>query len=523
MGSRILNVKMFPGLFKRHKSYDLLKSGKNKRWVTREFILFLDRRVENEIRILISFYIIAMTICSLALSAFFRFIPVHASETELCLRTDDRSRTHYCYTHESAAYSLPVDCDAYNSTEPKGITLSCYTISVLDVGIALAAALALAKVARTCITIFILMNEWLYKRSQDKTIECRPNCRLFYLFSCILFQYVIPISLLVLGFIIYLRTITAENHQAKRAAIGYALLPTALFPSLCTIICTLSKHCDQEEYISHCQQQLPHCKKCCDVPKDKKSVSAGDSEIRCGESHNEGGAATSETDRGAAANRWGCCCCIPNEGSADTSENLELSIRIYGEAVESGAATSEMDGGDGTTSVMNGGVGASSEMNGGGGATSDTVGGGAATGETVEGGAATGETVGGGATTGEIVGGGAATGETVGGGAATGETVGGGATTGEIVGSGAATGETVGGGAATGETVGGGATTGETVGGGAATGETVGGGATTGEIVGGGAATGEIVGGGAATGETVGGGATTGDHETENLELYICK
>ena len=118
-GSRILNVKMFPGLFTKHKSYDLPKGGKNKRWVTREFILFLDRRVENETRIIITFYIIAVTIIVLALSAFFRFIPVHASEMELCLRNDGRSRTLFCYTHESAAYSLPVDCVAHNSMSQK--------------------------------------------------------------------------------------------------------------------------------------------------------------------------------------------------------------------------------------------------------------------------------------------------------------------------------------------------------------------------------------------------------------------
>ena len=299
-GSRILHVKMFPGLFKKHKTYDSLKSRENKRWVTREFILYLDRRVENNPRIIITFYIIAMTIFSLSLLAFFRFIPAHASEREICLKKDDKSRTLFCYTHESCTYSLPVDCDAYNSTNlNKGRTLICYTISVFDVGLALAAAAALTKVAIVGITIFILVNESLYKRSQDKTIKCcKPHFCQVYFLSYVLLRFINLASLAVFGSIVYTRVITPAEHQAKHAGIGYAFLPIALVPSLCTIICTLRKHCDQQEYISYSQQQLPYCKKCHDV-LDKVSVSykvGGNVEIGWGESSNEDGATTSETE-----------------------------------------------------------------------------------------------------------------------------------------------------------------------------------------------------------------------------------
>ena len=47
----------------------------------------------------------------------------------------------------NSALQLPEDCATYNSTEIEERKLTCYSFSIFDLGIAIAAAVALAKVA----------------------------------------------------------------------------------------------------------------------------------------------------------------------------------------------------------------------------------------------------------------------------------------------------------------------------------------------------------------------------------------
>ena len=310
-GSRILNVVMFPGLFNKHKDRDLDKSRSNKRWITRKFILFLDRRVENNFQIIISFYFLSLAIFSTGLLAFFRYIPVEISSE--CLRKDDHDRDLFCYTNGSA---WPVDCAAYNSTNSdlQEIDFLCYSFSVFDLGIAIAAAAALAKLATVCITIYIRVSEFVYKKSKDRTSKCPSTC---YGVHIVITSFVLLGLLLASEFgiaiIIAERVASGEGHRLKRTYIAYAVLLFAILPPLITITSNLPKHFSQEEYISYCKHQLPHSAEARDVLTNlivtiqanihnetiQFSIPARDPEAAWGVYHNDGGAcaALNETEK----------------------------------------------------------------------------------------------------------------------------------------------------------------------------------------------------------------------------------
>ena len=256
---RILNVKLFPGLFKEHK--DRHKDQSSNRTVTRVFILFLDRRVENNSVILLAFCFLALAICSSALLVVFHYVPV-AISTE-CLEKDDQERDLFCYTNESP---WPVDCAKYNSTDHNMpvIDFVCYTLtlSIFDLGIAIAAAAALAKLATVSITIYIRVSESVYKWSKGNTRRyCRLNAKCIYTIYCVLAVIALCCYVILFYSTVILtsqsRTGLVEGRLSFRFYFTYSFLPFMLVPSLTFVMCTLGKHCDQEEYISCCQDQLP--------------------------------------------------------------------------------------------------------------------------------------------------------------------------------------------------------------------------------------------------------------------------
>ena len=299
-GSRILNVFMFPGLFKKLKDRDQYKSRVNKRLVTRVFILFLDRRVENNFRIIISFYFFSLAIFSTGLLAFFHYIPVDINSE--CLRRDDQDRDLFCYTNGSA---WPVDCATYNNTnsDMQEIYFVCYSFSVFDLGIAIAAAAALAKVATVGITIYIKVSNFFYKKSIDKTSKCRPKCYrvLIAIMSSVLVGFFVT-SEFGIAIIIAEQVASGEGHHLQRTYIAYVLLPLVILPPLFIITSNLPKHCSQEEYIS--KYRLPQSAEARDVLEDLNVTiqadidnetihfanPARDPEAAWGESHNDGGA-----------------------------------------------------------------------------------------------------------------------------------------------------------------------------------------------------------------------------------------
>ena len=142
--ARKLNVITFPGLFKE------LKVRHENRPGTRKFMVLLDRNVEDNCKLIFAFYLMALSIFATALLAFSRYIPVNINGQ--CLEQDDLLRDLFCYTSES---TWPTDCDAYNDNELDDINFVCYTISLLDLGLAVAAALGLAKLAEMGISLYI--------------------------------------------------------------------------------------------------------------------------------------------------------------------------------------------------------------------------------------------------------------------------------------------------------------------------------------------------------------------------------
>ena len=283
--SRKINVWMFPDLFK-----ELWHSSRNS---TRRFILFLDRRVENNSAMLFCFSLCTLAIVSAALLVIFRYIPVTIIFE--CLEKDDQLRKVFCFTNNS---TWPVDCGAYNATELEEIEFVCYAISIFDFGIALAAAQALAKLAAMVITIYIRVTTFAYEWSRRKLKPTKnheqpgkdmSNCHNYHAFSkvqnntqgrcerilyrdlCnarILYRLyrVAAVFVLVLTVVLSYSAITViiksrmeatMKHTEIRRYLAYAALPSLLFCSLLYITCNLGRHCNQQSYSSYCKLQEP--------------------------------------------------------------------------------------------------------------------------------------------------------------------------------------------------------------------------------------------------------------------------
>ena len=297
-GFRIQSVFLFPGLFKMLKAHDKRQS--KSRRVTRKFILFLDRRVENNFQIIISFYFLSLAIFITGLLALFRHIPVDISSE--CLRRDDQDRDLFCYTNGSTwppiCTALPVDCAKYNDTygDIEETDFVCYALSYTKIGIAIAAAAALAKVVTVSITIYIKVSEIVHKKSCIVNETSKYKC-IWYSYNAITVIVLVVVLLSSwseIATIIVERVASGEGHQLKRTYIAYALLPLVILPPLTIIMCNFSKHCRQEEYISFCQdQEPPSSDDCdCDVPtncstqaKPTSSAVTYDLEAAQGEHH----------------------------------------------------------------------------------------------------------------------------------------------------------------------------------------------------------------------------------------------
>ena len=255
--SRELIIMMFPGLFKKHK--DRCRNHGDNCSVTRTSILFLDRNVDNNFSILFMFFMLSLSVFSVALLLFFRHVPVVFSSE--CRNRDDEFRDLFCYTSES---DWPVDCTTYNSTEHEEMKFDCYAISILELGIAIAAVMALAKIATLSITIYIRVSELVYMWSQRNTRRCRVISAKRIYVTCWAVSFVIlqclAIVICTLAYVlIWDRLSTIEGWQSTLPYFAYVLLPLWLFPLASTVLSIriFSKHCDQEEYIGYSQVQLP--------------------------------------------------------------------------------------------------------------------------------------------------------------------------------------------------------------------------------------------------------------------------
>ena len=276
LGYRKSFVTMFPGLFKEHK--DRYKDRSNNKTITRVFILFLDRRVENNSKLVRYFYFMVLCILFAAVFVFCRYVPTAVSGE--CLERDAKNRDLYCYTnltnsyfdyYLSDLYSMPVDCAVYNSTELEEMDFVCYAITITDLGVALAAAGALAKLATVCITIYIRVSAAICMWSRcNREQYCGLSAKCIY----IIYLVLTLLALLVFGIICYSVLLTIEYSQRPTALMNnpsylvyavYGAVPFMLLVPLLLIMRSLDKHCNQEEYISYCTYQMPDCEDDCDV------------------------------------------------------------------------------------------------------------------------------------------------------------------------------------------------------------------------------------------------------------------
>ena len=254
---RWLCVQAFPALFKMHKTH----SGRGGE--TREFMVFLDRNVEGSVQIIAAFCFIVCSIVFTSAVAFFRYFPVE--ESAECVETDNHGRTLFCYLSNS---SLPVDCANFSVTELRELQFQCYAMALpFSLGIAVAAALGLAKVGIMGVTIFVKVTESFFtmtKNPQKLPHCCCCCCRLPYANKVYVYSSII---LLVIVFLISLScsiVISRNFFKPDRKDIlrflhyyAYPLLPMLICVPLIYIVQFLEVHCSRGEYISIAADQRP--------------------------------------------------------------------------------------------------------------------------------------------------------------------------------------------------------------------------------------------------------------------------
>ena len=257
-------MQTFPGLFKLHKT----RSDHGNQ--TRKFMLFLDREVESSLLPIAAFYSIVCSIFCSCTMVFLRYFPVE--ESDECLETDSHGRSLFCYSDSSLINSsLPVDCANFSVTELRELQFQCYAIALpAGLGIAVAAALGLAKVARLVVTIYVRATEAFInitkkiKLPQEvqnvdiKNFIIRLSVKLIY----VLMTAIITIAASYFIFVFGLQFIQVQAETDSYVLhflyyMGYLTLPWLLCFPLIFVNFYLVHHCDKGEYISIAADQRP--------------------------------------------------------------------------------------------------------------------------------------------------------------------------------------------------------------------------------------------------------------------------
>ena len=287
---RILCMNMFPALFKKHKIRSVHSSQ-----TTRVFMVFLDRKVENDLALVTAFCLIIYIIFALSALMFIQYFPVHVEYSEECREEDSHGRALFCYERGyNSSQPWPVDCSSYNRTEtplncyervfnstmPWPVdcssyeALHCYAIALPGFGIGIAAAFGVAKVIIIGITIFVKITEGVFTmtmKSSQKLQEwhhCRSStCLLSKTLQICANITFISLSLAMLAIIIAatccISLATLQNASASALIYGnlfyiiYASMAPLIFMSMVYIIIKLPFHCKQEEYTSLAKEQRP--------------------------------------------------------------------------------------------------------------------------------------------------------------------------------------------------------------------------------------------------------------------------
>ena len=262
---RWLCVKTFPALFKLHKTRS--RQDKSLRMV------FLDREVESSVVLVVAFCCLAISILCISTLVFFQYFPVE--ESGICLEKDGYGRPLFCYINSSIPKypNLPVDCANYTVTELRKIEFTCYVLAFPGLGIAVAAALGLAKMAAVAVTLYVKMTEAFFNMTKDSSklpwwcccreLICTYANNIYLYLSWALLTIVLTIS--PISIIIF---ITYDQTEPSRGLLRYyfasMLLPAQLCLPLMYIIHHLKSHCKEEEYANLAEDQKTPVPSDCD-------------------------------------------------------------------------------------------------------------------------------------------------------------------------------------------------------------------------------------------------------------------
>ena len=303
---RWLCVHTFPALFKMHKT----RSGHGSQM--RSFMVFLDRKVESSLTLVAAFCCMVYSVCYSSTIVFIQYFPVERSEE--CLEKDSHSRPLFCYSRSSNS-SLPVDCAEYNVTELRELQFACFTIAIPGhgLGIAIAAALGLAKVTIVSITIFVKITEGYFKMTK----KFKPSRKLpwwcclgsrkcangiYVVSSLLLLTIIVPLVSTCLSLSLVIANTITDVDLTPLYDSDYMFFPVLVCFPLSYVIVYLKDHCDKGEYASFAADQRPLDPRDWDV-ESGSSVTAGqqDEAGTGGASGGTNGVALNETCRGVSA------------------------------------------------------------------------------------------------------------------------------------------------------------------------------------------------------------------------------
>ena len=270
-----LCVQTFPALFKMHK----IRSGSGNK--TRTFMVFLDRKVERSLPVVAAFCSIVYCIFYSSVIVFLRYFPVEKSEE--CLGKDRHGRSLFCYSNSS----LPVDCANFSMTELRESHYECYAIALPGFGIAVAAALGLAKVTIVGITICVKVTEGYFKMTNDPPqilsrwfCGCRRQCAncIYVALSFLLLFILLPFLQYIILIFILVDFLIGLDLKETLYDFDYAFFPVLVFYPLWYVILYLIKdHCDKGEYTSLAADMRPPDQRDWDV-ESEASVTEGEHE-----------------------------------------------------------------------------------------------------------------------------------------------------------------------------------------------------------------------------------------------------
>ena len=184
-----------------------------------------------------------------------------------CLERDNQDRSLFCYLKNAShtGTNLPVDCVEYSVSQLQELHFSCYAISIPGLGIAVAAALGLSKLATVSITVYIQVTAAFIKMT--KVYSCRGTERCLrgwrehdFIFCFVLFTLAVLLLIALAAEIIAVVFIVEYSDRRLSLVyyVAYGFLPILICLPLGYVVIKLEDHCEQGEFVSYAKEQEPH-------------------------------------------------------------------------------------------------------------------------------------------------------------------------------------------------------------------------------------------------------------------------